>query len=210
MREMKRIWNEILTFLALLFLTAFSYPAFVSEVSKEAQRNIDFIQWISWSAFAIDIGFGLVRSDNRRKYLKQHPLEVASVLLPFLRPLRLLRVISFAGLAIQKVAIGRQFTITIKVALTSLFVAYISAIQITIIERSANGSNIKTFEDGLWWAITTVTTVGYGDRFPTTNEGRALAFLLMITGISLIGVITASVASWFVRMSTNETTKPQQ
>lgn len=210
MREMKRIWNEILTFLALLFLTAFSYPAFVSEVSIEAQRNIDLIQWISWSAFAVDIGFGLMRSDNRRKYLRQHPLEVASVLLPFLRPLRLLRVISFAGLAIQKVAIGRQFTITIKVALTALFVAYISAIQITIIERSANGSNIKTFEDGLWWAITTVTTVGYGDRFPTTNEGRALAVLLMITGISLIGVITASVASWFVRMSTNETTKPQQ
>lgn len=207
---MKRIWNEILTFLALLFLTAFSYPAFVSEVSIEAQRNIDLIQWISWSAFAVDIGFGLMRSDNRRKYLRQHPLEVASVLLPFLRPLRLLRVISFAGLAIQKVAIGRQFTITIKVALTALFVAYISAIQITIIERSANGSNIKTFEDGLWWAITTVTTVGYGDRFPTTNEGRALAVLLMITGISLIGVITASVASWFVRMSTNETTKPQQ
>lgn len=210
MREMKRIWNEILTFLALLFLIAFSYPAFVSEVSIEAQRDIDLIQWISWSAFAVDIGFGLMRSDNRRKYLRQHPLEVASVLLPFLRPLRLLRVISFAGLAIQKVAIGRQFTITIKVALTALFVAYISAIQITIIERSANGSNIKTFEDGLWWAITTVTTVGYGDRFPTTNEGRALAVLLMITGISLIGVITASVASWFVRMSTNETTKPQQ
>jgi voltage-gated potassium channel len=209
-REMKRIWNEILTFLALLFLTAFSYPAFVSEVSTEAQRNIDLIQWISWSAFVVDIGFGLMRSDNRRKYLWQHPLEVASVLLPFLRPLRLLRVISFAGLAIQKVAIGRQFTITIKVALTALFVAYISAIQITIIERSANGSNIKTFEDGLWWAITTVTTVGYGDRFPTTNEGRALAVLLMITGISLIGVITASVASWFVRMSTNEATKPQQ
>ena len=55
-----------------------------------------------------------------------------------------------------------------------------------------------------------MTTVGYGDRFPTTNEGRLLAVLLMITGISLIGVITASVASWFVRMSSNEVTKPQQ
>jgi voltage-gated potassium channel len=209
-REVKRIWNEILTVLALLFLIAFSYPAFVSQVSTQAQRNIDLIQWISWSAFAFDVGFGLVRSEDRRRYLRQHPLEVASVLLPFLRPLRLLRVISFAGLAIQKVAIGRQFTITIKVALTAFFVAYISAIQITLIERSVIGSNIKTFEDGLWWAITTVTTVGYGDRFPTTNEGRALAVLLMITGISLIGVITASVASWFVRMSTNEVTKQQQ
>jgi len=206
----KRAWNEILTLLAILFLIAFSYPAFVSKVSENAQQNIDIIQWISWSAFAIDVVYGLFKSDKRLQYLKLHPLEIASVLLPFLRPLRLLRVISFGGLAIQKIAIGRQFTITIKVALTAFFIAYISAVQITIIERTANGSNIKSFEDGLWWAITTVTTVGYGDRFPTTNEGRLLAVLLMITGISLIGVITASVASWFVRMSSNEVTKSQQ
>jgi voltage-gated potassium channel len=206
----KRAWNEILTFLAILFLIAFSYPAFVTDVSENAQQSIDIIQWISWSAFAIDVVYGLFKSDKRLQYLKRHPLEIASVLLPFLRPLRLLRVISFGGLAIQKIAIGRQFTITIKVALTAFFIAYISAVQITIIERTANGSNIKSFEDGLWWAITTVTTVGYGDRFPTTNEGRLLAVLLMITGISLIGVVTASVASWFVRMSSNEVTKPQQ
>lgn len=207
---MKRAWNEILTLLAVLFLIAFSYPAFVTDVSENAQENIDAIQWISWSAFAIDVVYGLFKSEKRLQYLKRHPLEIASVLLPFLRPLRLLRVISFGGLAIQKIAIGRQFTITIKVTLTAFFIAYISAVQITIIERTANGSNIKSFEDGLWWAITTVTTVGYGDRFPTTNEGRLLAVLLMITGISLIGVITASVASWFVRMSSNEVTKPQQ
>ena len=115
-----------------------------------------------------------------------------------------MRVISFGGLAIQKVAIGRQFAITFKVILTSIFVAYIAAVQITITERSVEGSNIKTFADGLWWAITTVTTVGYGDRYPTTSEGRFLAVLLMIVGISLIGVITASVAAWFVKISNNE------
>jgi voltage-gated potassium channel len=78
------------------------------------------------------------------------------------------------------------------------------------LEREVDGSNIKNFGDGLWWATTTVTTVGYGDRFPVTTEGRFLAALLMITGISLIGVITASVASWFVKMSSNEFTKPPQ
>ena len=134
----------------------------------------------------------------------KHPLEVAAALLPFLRPLRLLRVISFGSLVIQKVAVGRQFAITIKVIITSIFVAYISAVQITIIERDIDGSNIKNFGDGLWWAITTVTTVGYGDRFPTTTEGRFLAVGLMIMGISLMGVITASVASWFVKMGQNE------
>ena len=152
----------------------------------------------------LDLVFGIFTAENKKLYLKHHPLEIASVLLPFLRPLRLMRVISFGGLAIQKVAIGRQFAITLKVVLTSIFVAYIAAVQITITERSVKGSNIKSFSDGLWWATTTVTTVGYGDRYPTTSEGRFLAVLLMIVGISLIGVITASVAAWFVKISNNE------
>lgn len=201
---MRRIWNEVLTALALCFLVAFSYPAFKTNISATQQNYIDLIQWICWLAFALDLAFGITTAENRKSYLKHHPLEIASVLLPFLRPLRLMRVISFGGLAIQKVAIGRQFAITFKVILTSIFVAYIAAVQITITERSVEGSNIKTFADGLWWAITTVTTVGYGDRYPTTSEGRFLAVLLMIVGISLIGVITASVAAWFVKISNNE------
>jgi len=202
-----RIWNETLTFLALAFLVAFSYPAFVNPVTSSTQTLLNIVQWVSWVAFATDLIYGLINAKSKKQYLKKHPLEVAAVLLPFLRPLRLMRVISFGSLVIQKVAIGRQFAITIKVIITSIFVAYISAVQITIIERDIDGSNIKNFGDGLWWAITTVTTVGYGDRFPTTSEGRFLAVGLMIMGISLMGVITASVASWFVKMGQGESTK---
>ena len=99
---------------------------------------------------------------------------------------------------------GRQFAITLKVFIASIFIAYVAAIQITISERTVEGSNIKNFGDGIWWAITTVTTVGYGDKFPTTMEGKFLAVGLMIVGISLMGVITASVAAWFVKMGQNE------
>ena len=201
---MKRIWNEFLTALALCFLVAFSYPAFNENVPPLTQSLIDGVQWICWLAFAVDLVYGIWKADSRKNYLKRHPLEIASVLLPFLRPLRLMRVISFGGLAIQKVAVGRQMAITFKVVLTSIFIAYISAVQITITERSVEGSNIKNFGDGLWWAVTTVTTVGYGDRYPTTTEGRFLAVLLMIMGISLVGAITASVAAWFVKLSADE------
>jgi voltage-gated potassium channel len=199
-----KIWRETLTFLALAFLVAFSYPAFVDPISTSTQSLLNIVQWITWIAFAGDLIYGLTKAPSKKGYLKKHPLEVAAVLLPFLRPLRLMRVISFGGLAIQKVAIGRQFAITIKVFIASIFVAYISAVQITISERDLVGSNIKNFGDGLWWAITTVTTVGYGDRFPISTEGRFLAVLLMLVGISLVGVITASVAAWFVKMSSSE------
>jgi voltage-gated potassium channel len=202
-----KIWNEILTVLALTFLVAFSYPAFITPISPSTQTLLSTIQWVIWIAFAADLIYGLYGAEDKVKYLKRHPLEVAAVLFPFLRPLRLMRVISFGGLAIQKVAIGRQFAITVKVFIASIFVAYVSAVQITITERAVEGSNIKNFGDGLWWAITTVTTVGYGDRYPTTTEGRFLAVALMIMGISLMGVITASVAAWFVKMGQEDSKK---
>lgn len=205
--SINNIWNETLTFLALAFLVAFSYPAFVNPVPSSTQTLLNIVQWVSWVAFATDLIYGLIKAKSKKQYLKKHPLEVAAVLLPFLRPLRLMRVISFGGLAIQKVAIGRQFAITIKVFLASIFVAYISAVQMTITERAVEGSNIKNFGDGIWWAITTVTTVGYGDRYPTTTEGRFLAVALMIMGISLMGVITASVAAWFVKMGQEDAKK---
>ena len=198
---MKRVWNETLTILALCFLIAYSYPAFNATISESTNHYLSLVQWVCWFAFALDLIYGIWKAESKKEYLKRHPLEIASVLLPFLRPLRLMRVISFGSLALQKVAIGRQFAITVKVAVSALFISYIAAIQITISERAVEGSNIKTFSDGLRWAVTTETTVGYGDRYPTTTEGRLLAVLLMITGISLVGVITASVAAWFVKMS---------
>lgn len=201
---MKKYWEWTLTTLALAFLVAYSYPAFVKVIPKSTQTNLDIVQWVCWFAFALDLIFGIRKAESKKEYLKRHPLELVSVLLPFLRPLRLMRVISFGSFALQKVAIGRQFAITVKVGISAAFISYIAAIQITISERTVEGSNIKTFSDGLWWAVTTVTTVGYGDRYPTTTEGRFLAVLLMITGISLVGVITASVAAWFVKLSQDD------
>jgi voltage-gated potassium channel len=204
---MQKVWNQTLTVLALAFLIAFSYPAFNTDISDSTQTLLELIQWISWGAFASDLLYGLSTAKNKKSFLLKHPLDIAAVLLPFLRPLRLLRVISFGGLALQKVAMGRQFAITLKVFIASIFIAYVAAVQITISERAVEGSNIKNFGDGIWWAITTVTTVGYGDKFPTTMEGKFLAVGLMIVGISLMGVITASVAAWFVKMGQGESIK---
>ena len=201
---MNKFWENSLTFLALVYLAAFSYPAFVAEISITTQDRLEIVQWSTWALFALDLFIGIWASSNKKSYLKSHPLEILSVALPFLRPLRLLRVITFGALVIQKVAVGKHLAITFKVFLFSILIAYIAAVQITITERDVPTSNIKSFGDGLWWAVTTVTTVGYGDKFPTTSMGRVLAVGLMLVGISLMGVITASVAAWFVKMSQDE------
>jgi voltage-gated potassium channel len=201
---LNKFWENSLTVLALVYLAAFSYPAFVAEISITTQNRLEIVQWSTWALFALDLFIGIWVSSNKKSYLKSHPLEILSVALPFLRPLRLLRVITFGALVIQKVAVGKHLAITFKVFLFSILIAYIAAVQITITERDVPTSNIKSFGDGLWWAVTTVTTVGYGDKFPTTSMGRVLAVGLMLVGISLMGVITASVAAWFVKMSQDE------
>lgn len=197
---MQTIWNRALTFLAISFLVSFSYPAFAIDVSPTTNSYLEMIQWFVWAVFALELVIGFQKADNKKVYVKSHPLEIATVLLPFLRPLRLMRGISFAGLALEKIAMGRQLAISIKMAITTLFVAYIFAVQVTLIERPIPNSNIKNIGDGLWWAATTVTTVGYGDRYPVSTQGRVLAVLLMFMGISLLGVVTASIASWFVKI----------
>lgn len=201
---MNKFWENSLTVLALVYLAAFSYPAFVSEISIATQGRLEIFQWSTWVLFFLDLVIGIWTSSDKKSYLKSHPLEILSVALPFLRPLRILRVVSFGALVIQKIAVGKQLAITFKVFLFSILIAYVAAIQITITERDVPTSNIKSFGDGLWWAVTTVTTVGYGDKFPTTSMGRVLAVGLMLVGISLMGVITASVAAWFVKMSQDE------
>jgi voltage-gated potassium channel len=65
-------------------------------------------------------------------------------------------------------------------------------------ERHNADANIRTYGDALWWALSTMTTVGYGDRYPTTVEGRLVAAGLMLCGVALLGVVTAALASWFV------------
>jgi voltage-gated potassium channel len=71
-------------------------------------------------------------------------------------------------------------------------------------EQHAHGSSIHTFADALWWAIVTVTTVGYGDKYPVSAGGRGVAAVLMLVGIGLIGVLTATIASYFVEQKSDQ------
>lgn len=203
---MLRVWNWVLTLLALAFLIAYSYPAFVLNVSAQAQFLLDTILWLSWTAFALDLIYGIYKSNDKVQYLKKHPLELLAVLLPFLRPLRLLRFISFGTLVFEKVNLGKSIAISMKVIATALFLTYLAGIEITLAERGEPGATIQGVGDGFWWAITTLTTVGYGDIYPSTTEGRFIAVGLMVSGICVLGVISATVAAWFVKMTQDDST----
>jgi voltage-gated potassium channel len=81
---------------------------------------------------------------------------------------------------------------------TVALVGFAASLAVLDAERNAPDASITTFGEAVWWTITTISTVGYGDRYPVTLEGRVVAATLMVAGIALLGVVTASIASWFV------------
>lgn len=123
-----------------------------------------------------------------------------------LRLIRLLRVLR--AFRSTKVLLNHVFRKKTHGAMTSALIIAIlmiifSSIAILQVETDTS-SNIKTAEDALWWAYVTITTVGYGDKFPVTTEGRLIAISLMTVGVGLFGTFTGFVASWFVAEKKNE------
>ena len=92
---------------------------------------------------------------------------------------------------------GFHLRIVVAVTVVTSVIVTLSSVLIWLLERDHEGSNIHSLGDALWWAMETITTVGYGDHHPTTIAGRWVAGGLMVIGVALVGVITATVVTWF-------------
>ena len=148
-------------------------------------------------AFAAELLAKVADAQNRIAYLRTHWLDVVVVFVPFLRPLRLLRVLPF----LAKGTVGLRKVLGLYTGAYVLFVGTVaiatSAFLVLDFERG-RGGRIQSFDVALWWAAETVTTVGYGDFVPVTTGGRVVAGFLMVIGITLFGILTAGVVAYFV------------
>ena len=190
---------------AVLFLVLFSRQVLVQPQGREG-HIVWAVDWAIWGLFVVDYVVRLCLADNRWHWFLRHLLDFAIVALPLLRPLRLLRLLVLIEV-LQK-AIGDAFRGRIVVYTVSgvVLLIYTASLAVFDKERYLHGATINSFGKALWWSITTVTTVGYGDVYPVTNTGRVIAVLLMIGGISLVGVVTAALASWIIDRVTEEDT----
>lgn len=152
-----------------------------------------------WVLFVFDFITRLFLSGNKWSYIKENPLDLIAII-PFesvfrvARVARLFKVIRllaiFKKMALFKVLKTNNLD---KAILLTFVIIFLSAIPIKLVEP-----NINSYEDALWWAIVTATTVGYGDISPVTGIGRLVAFVLMMFGIGLIGMVTGSIATFFL------------
>ncbi|WP_422744834.1 potassium channel family protein [Mycobacterium sp. WMMD1722] len=188
---------------AVAFLASYAVEV-LARPQGAAAVAVGVITATAWVLFVLDYLGRLILAPNRWRWFYRHLFDLAIVVLPVLRPLRLLRLVTLiavlqraAGHAIR----GRVVLYTVSGALLLVFVASLAVLDS---ERGQPDAQITNFGQALWWSVTTITTVGYGDLTPVTTTGRVIAVLLMIGGISLVGSITATLASWIVQRVADE------
>jgi voltage-gated potassium channel len=193
----RRTQNPLLV-LAVVFAAAYAVPIVAPDAAFPVLRVCSVVEWAVWLIFAADYLVRLALAPAKWLFVRSHPLDLLAVLLPLARPLRLLRLVSTLLLVGRRARMASQINLTAYVGGSVVGLLMFGSLAVLEVERDAPGGNIKTLGDALWWSVTTMTTVGYGDHSPTTGLGRVLAVGLMLSGIALLGVVTANIAAWFI------------
>ncbi|WP_162942792.1 potassium channel family protein [Cryobacterium soli] len=187
-----------LTLAALVFLVAYSISV-IATVDGPTSTLLRIVILVSWALFPASYLVDLVLADHPWQWARRHPVNLLFVLLPLLRPLRLLRVLARSSLFQRSAGTAFRARVLVYLAGTAVLVTYIAALAVLEAERSDPNANITSFGDSLWWAAVTITTVGYGDFTPLTIRGRTIATALMLGGVAVLGVLTATLSSWIVQ-----------
>lgn len=196
-------WRQLtewpLIIASIVFLVAYAWQV-IADLSGPADTFAELILWITWGAFVADYvaNLVLVERGRRRRWFSTHIFDLAIVVLPMLRPLRILRLVTLLAVLQRTAGHAIRGRISVYAAGAASLLVFVAALAVLDAERDAPGSTITTFGDAIWWAFVTITTVGYGDVSPVSAAGRAIAVGLMIGGIALLGVVTATLASWIV------------
>ena len=183
---------------SLIYTISFIYPVYVYPSPLIIQEICRWTNHIVWAIFLLDYLVMFKLAPNKKKFVSTHIFELILVALPFVRMLRPLRAVVFIGQAGFRSRRQLLRNIWWVVSVASLLMIIIMGAAILDIERSVPNSNIKTPSDAIWWAFITITTVGYGDKYPVSNEGRLVASFLIVFGVVMLATITGALAAWIL------------
>lgn len=184
--------------LAFGYLALYSIEVLAWPIAEPAATILFVATTLIWVVFVADLIIRTFLSRRPIQYLVRHPIDVIACAVPAFRGLRVLRILTAGQWLIRRgsrLAVGKT---AVALVIAVLFVSYVASLAVLDAERGAPDANITNFGDAVWWSFTTMSTVGYGDAFPVTFSGRAVAVGLMVVGVSLLGIVSATLASSFI------------
>jgi voltage-gated potassium channel len=181
---------------SFVFLIAYSWNILDERATAELRRVLVVVLLAVWAFFLIDYVVRFVLAEHRLRFIRRNPIDLLSVFLPLIRPFRLLTGLSRIPALRGNTAAHLRRRVLIIAGVSVLMFIYVIALAEFRVERYADGSNIRSFGDALWWACVTMATVGYGDYYPVTVPGRLLAVILMMGGIAIVGTASATIVSY--------------
>ena len=207
--DLQQKWERPLDLLVILAALA-TIPIVILQERHFDHLAVSVIDWLIWAIFLVEYAFGITVVKSRKTYVRRNWLGLAVVIFSFpmlpdlLASIRLVRVARIARLLRHLAATGRGLhamrsslagqSLIYVAALTTLLTVSAAALM-SVIEPETVRSD---FGSSLWWAVVTVTTVGYSDIAPVTPIGRALAVVLMLSGLGLLTTMAASISAYFV------------
>lgn len=197
-------------FVALLFLASLLIPS-AYPFSHSLKTTFSILEVILWTLFAIEYLIRVIVAPNSWRFIKRHPIDLIIIIIPFSQGIwRSIRIIALSAYFIRK---ARNLFLThnmIFLFFMTPLTLCVSGVLMYQAEVNAKGTNIKNFGDSLWLAITTMSTLGYGDRYPVTTNGKIIATLTIIVGVSLIGMLTAEIAVIFIGSRAQEVIRDKE
>ena len=191
-----RVTNIPFACLGILYL--FIYSAEVINSDNEVLvSDLENLSNLIWLVFIFDLFIRYLAVNSVTAFVKNNYIEILAVSLPFLRVLRMLRVLlAIRGLKIF--VVDRARATGAYVALLAPLTWFTGAIVVLDVEAKNSNATINSLGNALWWSLSTITTVGYGDLYPVTISGKVIAAVLMIMGISLFSAGAGMFASWIL------------
>jgi voltage-gated potassium channel len=162
------------------------------------------LDWFLWLVFVAEYLTRWFIAMDRGHFVKHNLIDLGVVVLPTFPAVRALRLARLLRIAVigARVVDQSESIVTRSNAKYAMLVAglvvLLGAVMVWSVEHENPDSSIRSLTDAIWWAVATVTTVGYGDKYPTSPEGRGVAVALMVLGIAVFGLVSASLASLFV------------
>ncbi len=197
--ERRAAWEDVtawpLVAASVVFLGAYAWPILDPSLSAGRVALCATVAGLVWLLFAVDYVVRLALAEQRGRFVRDNLVDLASVALPLLRPLQLLRLVRALRILDRKLGESLRGRVGYYLVAASSLAIVIASLAVLDAERKAPESNITSIGDAVWWAFTTMTTVGYGDQYPVTTVGRCVAVGLMLFGVGLLGSVTASLAS---------------